>query len=426
MKIQLNIKYVIIFFVTICLSKLYSQVPSTWTINPNAYQYQMTLTGKVSTNCIDLKNTNNYIAAFVNGQCRGIISTNTIFNGNYLGLLTISSNVTSGEKVNFKMYDAVTNTIFDALDSMIFSQGAQIGTLSNPFMMYTNHPPTKILMSSLTIPEKSPIGTVVANLNASDPDLNTIFTFSLTSTQIENSQFLISGDSLMVNTIFDYSTDSIKIIEIQVSDNNGCSYVETFTLHITNTNTQPNSISFNYEKIFNNQRANGFVGTFRTNDNNINDTHLYALVNGTYDTDNWQFYIQNDTLYNVNSINYESQSLYHIRVRSTDNGGLYVEKAFDVIVLPFSDENQSFVSTNYISPNGDGKNDFWKIKNIERYKDFNLQIFDQFGQIIFEVANNYNNEFDGKYKGKPLPSGNYYYIFKNEKTTYKGNITIVN
>ena len=60
------------------------------------------------------------------------------------------------------------------------------------------------------------------------------------------------------------------------------------------------------------------------------------------------------------------------------------------------------------------------------FKDFSLQIFDQFGQVIYYVPNNYNNEFDGTYKGNALPTGNYYFVFKNDKKTFKGNIAIVN
>lgn len=118
--------------------------------------------------------------------------------------------------------------------------------------------------------------------------------------------------------------------------------------------------------------------------------------------------------------------MYHIRVKSTDYEGLSLEKAFDITVTDIAGNTIPLPATNYISPNGDNKNDFWKIENVDIYKDFALQIFDQFGHIIYEAPNNYNNEFDGKLNGNPLPTGNYYYVFKNEKITYKGNITIVN
>ena len=83
-------------------------------------------------------------------------------------------------------------------------------------------------------------------------------------------------------------------------------------------------------------------------------------------------------------------------------------------------------STNYISPNGDGKNDNWKVENVEYFKEFTLRVFDQYGQVIFIKEKNYNDEFDGKFNGKALPTGNYYYEFKKESKVFKGNITIIN
>jgi CHU_C Type IX secretion signal domain len=46
--------------------------------------------------------------------------------------------------------------------------------------------------------------------------------------------------------------------------------------------------------------------------------------------------------------------------------------------------------------------------------------------VVYSVDANYNNEFDGKFAGKALPTGNYYYVFKNDTKTFKGNITIAN
>ncbi len=120
------------------------------------------------------------------------------------------------------------------------------------------------------------------------------------------------------------------------------------------------------------------------------------------------------------------KSTYNFRIRSTDLEGLSVEKAFVLEVQDIIGNSIPLPSTNYISPNDDGKNDFWKVDNVEIYVDFELKIFDQFGQIIFRTPSNYNNEFDGKYNGNPLPTGNYYYIFQKGQKQFKGNITIVN
>jgi gliding motility-associated-like protein len=67
-----------------------------------------------------------------------------------------------------------------------------------------------------------------------------------------------------------------------------------------------------------------------------------------------------------------------------------------------------------LSPNGDGKNDFVEIENItlEKYKDNKVQIFNRWGDKVFEV-DDYNNK-DRAFDGADLPDGTYYYMIKLE------------
>jgi gliding motility-associated-like protein len=344
---------IILVFLFCQLAKISSaQVPSTWTVNPSAYTYQMSVTAKANEACVDLIDANNYIAAFVGGQCRGVVKTNTAVGPNMLGLLTIKSNVVSGEKVNFQIYKASSNTILNVLDSVVFSQGASIGTLSNPFMFYTNHAPTDISISTYTVNENTPLATVMSSLSAIDQDAGTVFTYSLTGAQPENSQFGISGSNLTVNSLFDYETDSIKIIELQVDDNGGCKYAETFTIHVVNTNDAPTALTLTTTTVFDHQQAGSYIGRFFTADPDLNDIHTYSLVVGVGDTDNPQFYVQNDTLYNVSMIDYTTQSIYFIRARSTDLGGLFIENTFTINVSNVNDAPTDIsLSNNLVAEN---------------------------------------------------------------------------
>jgi gliding motility-associated-like protein len=80
-----------------------------------------------------------------------------------------------------------------------------------------------------------------------------------------------------------------------------------------------------------------------------------------------------------------------------------------------------------ISPNGDGKNDVWIIDNIHEYPNNIVEIYNRWGELLFR-AQPYQNNWDGTYKGKPLPMGTYYYIINlNEDGAgvYTGPITIV-
>lgn len=81
---------------------------------------------------------------------------------------------------------------------------------------------------------------------------------------------------------------------------------------------------------------------------------------------------------------------------------------------------------NTFTPNGDGKNDFWKLSDIELYPNCYVQVFTKWGKIVF-TSNGYKEPWDGKYKGSDMPVGTYYYIIDlgiGEKEL-TGSVTIV-
>ncbi|MDR2011223.1 MAG: gliding motility-associated C-terminal domain-containing protein [Bacteroidales bacterium] len=78
------------------------------------------------------------------------------------------------------------------------------------------------------------------------------------------------------------------------------------------------------------------------------------------------------------------------------------------------------------SPNGDGINDTWIIEGIEDYPEATIQIFNRWGQIItyFKISEGFWN---GKYKGKNVPTGSYIYILDliSTEDKYTGTVTVV-
>ncbi len=87
---------------------------------------------------------------------------------------------------------------------------------------------------------------------------------------------------------------------------------------------------------------------------------------------------------------------------------------------------------NAISPNGDNKNDIWKLEFIQLlYSDASVSIFNQWGQQIFESVG-YDIPWDGSYQnsGELVPDGTYYYIIDlnaagDESDIYKGTILVL-
>ncbi|KIA96125.1 hypothetical protein OC25_03235 [Pedobacter kyungheensis] len=81
---------------------------------------------------------------------------------------------------------------------------------------------------------------------------------------------------------------------------------------------------------------------------------------------------------------------------------------------------------NVITPNGDGKNDTWKVENIDMYPNNTVKVFDRSGKLVFEMKG-YDNSWGGTFRGSVLPEGAYYYIidFGPGVGVRKGYITIV-
>jgi gliding motility-associated-like protein len=62
------------------------------------------------------------------------------------------------------------------------------------------------------------------------------------------------------------------------------------------------------------------------------------------------------------------------------------------------------------SPNGDEANQVWNIPGVENYPDCTMNVFDSRGKRVYQKKG-YDNQWDGTYEGKPVPSGTYYYVF---------------
>ncbi|GIV34085.1 MAG: hypothetical protein KatS3mg031_1620 [Chitinophagales bacterium] len=72
----------------------------------------------------------------------------------------------------------------------------------------------------------------------------------------------------------------------------------------------------------------------------------------------------------------------------------------------------SLIIYDVFSPNGDGVNDIWIINGLASYPENELQIYNRWGNVVYE-ARPYKNDWKGESKnGKPLPAATYYFILK--------------
>jgi gliding motility-associated-like protein len=93
-----------------------------------------------------------------------------------------------------------------------------------------------------------------------------------------------------------------------------------------------------------------------------------------------------------------------------------VKNIYDICLVP----------ANVLTPNGDGKNDYWRIEYIELYPNATVQVFDRTGRVVFE-STGYDGQFDGTYNGNNLPVGSYMYIIdlKDGSDPMRGFVDII-
>lgn len=86
------------------------------------------------------------------------------------------------------------------------------------------------------------------------------------------------------------------------------------------------------------------------------------------------------------------------------------------------------VAQNHFTPNDDGFNDTWSISRLENFPEFELYVYNRWGQLVHRQANQYI-PWDGRSLTLPLPDATYYYILyfsKNDKNKFiKGDISII-
>ena len=204
------------------------------------------------------------------------------------------------------------------------------------------------------IPENAPIDTAIATLWTRDPDNSNTFSYSLVSGDgdTDNGDFAISGNQFIAKRSFDFETKSTYSIRVRSTDQGGLSADSVLTVSITDINEAPTDISLSASSIAENSGANATVGTLTTTDPDAANTFTYTLVSGTGDTDNAAFNISGNALRASSSFDFETKSSYSVRVRSTDQGGLWTEKVFTISVTDVNETPTNInLSANSIAEN---------------------------------------------------------------------------
>ena len=189
----------------------------------------------------------------------------------------------------------------------------------------------------VSIAENTPVpaNLLVGNIIVTD---DTLGTNNLTlAPGGDSSAFTISGNQLFLvsGTTLNFETKPTYTVTVRVDDpnvGNSPDATTTFTLNLTNVNEAPTDIALSSTTIAENAGVNAIVGNFSTLDPDAGNTFTYTLVPGAGDTGNGAFNISGNTLRANASFDFDTQSSYSIRVRSTDQNGLPLEEEFTITV----------------------------------------------------------------------------------------------
>jgi gliding motility-associated-like protein len=84
---------------------------------------------------------------------------------------------------------------------------------------------------------------------------------------------------------------------------------------------------------------------------------------------------------------------------------------------------------NAFTPNRDGKNDLFRVKHPSFIKEFRMQVYNRWGQVVFHTTDPYKG-WDGTANGSPAPEGNYVWTIKltdksSVKQFFRGNVMLI-
>jgi gliding motility-associated-like protein len=136
----------------------------------------------------------------------------------------------------------------------------------------------------------------------------------------------------------------------------------------------------------------------------------------------------NSTLTNANTFSPYAKptgtTIYTMTV--TDANGCVSADNMQVTVLPYC-----LKVMDAFTPNGDGMNDRWIVTNnggncVEQVY---ATVFNRYGNVVYK-NDNYQNNWDGTYNGKPVADATYYYVItyqliNGKKVVLKGDVTIL-
>jgi len=147
-------------------------------------------------------------------------------------------------------------------------------------------------------------------------------------------------------------------------------------------------------------------------DDFITDTLNWIKIEGEFMANGGEKWLTIGWFFDSSEVNY--------LINPDTNSTTIITSAYYLIdavqVYPCTDDEEAIQLPNFISPNGDGKNDFYVIDSLPPQS--KVSFFNRWGNEVYSNAN-YQNEWNGTHNGQPLPTGTYFVVVQMPHGTKK-------
>jgi gliding motility-associated-like protein len=101
-------------------------------------------------------------------------------------------------------------------------------------------------------------------------------------------------------------------------------------------------------------------------------------------------------------------------------------QSYTIVVTRNALQQDVVLANNILTPDGDGKNDTWMVKNIQLFPNNTVTVYDHSGRVVY-TKKGYTNDWNGTFSGAPLNEDTYYYFIDlgPGERKVKGYITVI-
>jgi gliding motility-associated-like protein len=320
-----------------------------------------------------------------------LIFKTTPLSGPSNGVLSINSDGT---------YVYVPNTGFSGTDVIAFEvcdSGLPLPsqcvtrTLTVMVNPLADNPPVAA-SATLSLNENAPPNTVVHSVSASDADSGDVLTYSITDGNASGA-FKIDPATGVISvndaSQLDFETNAVFTLLVQVIDRQGNSVSATIIINLMDDDNEDSD-----------------------QDGILDITEKGIDLQNPIDSDQ-------DGIVDFLDTDDDNDGILTSEEDNNGDGDFFNDDCDGDGVVDYLDADQCKLKVELgFSPNGDGDNEVWVIKDIERYPNNTVRVFNRWGNVVYETRgyNNTDNGWSGQSNGKlivgdlKVPDGTYFYV----------------